>query len=264
MRHERGSIRAGGHQLETLWLRGASATAPTLVFLHEGLGCVEAWRDFPERLSGALGTNAFLYSRAGYGGSDACVLPRPLDYLEHEGRVVLPEVLAAAEINECILFGHSDGGSIALVYAGTHATSSLLGVVTEAAHVFNEDVCVQSADAVRERFLSGELRERLARYHGDNVDCAFWGWNEAWLDPGFLTMNLEAYLPAIHAPLLALQGVEDEYGTEAQIRAIVAGTGGGAESEMLSPCGHAPHRDAPDRVIERVSTFLREKLARSA
>lgn len=264
MRRERGWLYAGGHRLETLWLRGADSERTTFVFLHEGLGCVDAWRDFPERLCSELGVDAFLYSRAGYGNSDPCALPRPLDYLEQEARIVLPEVLVAAGIGECVLFGHSDGGSIALVYAGAHANPTLLGVITEAAHVFNESVCVRAAEGVRERFLAGDLRERLARYHGTNVDCAFWGWNRAWLDPGFLSMNLEGYLPAIRAPILALQGVDDEYGTEAQIRAIVAGAGALSESEMISGCGHAPHRDAPERVLERVSAYIRERLARPA
>lgn len=262
----RGSVVVDGTQLETLWLGPRADRTPTLVFLHEGLGCIDMWRDFPERLAAALGWGALVYSRAGYGDSDPCPLPRPLDYLEDEGLRVLPAVLAQAGVQRAVLVGHSDGGSIALVYAGARAASSqveILAVVTEAAHVFNEACCVAAAARVREEYQSGVLRERLARYHRGNVDCAFWGWNRAWLDPGFRAMNLEAYLPAVGVPCLVLQGADDEYGTPAQVEAIAHGLSGPVETHLLPASGHSPHRDQETLVLETMLAFVR-KYARTA
>ena len=260
----RGSVVIDGSRLETRWLGPEPGRAPTLVFLHEGLGCVEMWRDFPERLAAELGWGALLYSRAGYGHSDPCPLPRPLDYLEDEGRRVLPAVLAQTGVRRALLVGHSDGGSIALVYAGTPAVRGaveLLALITEAAHVFNEACCVAAAERVRDDYRTGALRGRLARYHGDNVDCAFWGWNGAWLNPGFLAMNLEAYLPAVEVPCLVLQGDRDDYGTPAQVAAIARGVSGPAETHLIPQCGHSPHRDRPDWVLEKMLDFTRRHAA---
>ena len=257
----RGSVDVDGSRLETLWLGPAAEEAPTLVFLHEGLGCLELWRDFPERLGAALGWGVLVYSRAGYGASDPCPLPRPLDYLEDEGLRVLPQVLAHCGVRRCALIGHSDGASIALVYAGARAAKSgieLLAVVTEAAHVFNEDICIGAAEQIRGDYRDGVLRERLAQYHGDNVDCAFWGWCNAWLDPDFRSMNLERYLPQVRVPCLVLQGAEDEYGTPAQIEAIVRGVSGPVESMLIPDCRHAPHRDQEQLVFDTMLAFLRK------
>ena len=249
-------ITAAGQRLEACWVGPGPETAPTLVFLHEGLGCVSTWRDFPERLAAATGMGALLFSRAGYGRSEPCALPRPLDYLEREALEVLPEVVAAAGLRHYHLVGHSDGGSIALVFAGADAQPGLRTVITEAAHVFNEEVCIGAASEVRGRYRSGELRERLARHHGDNVDCAFYGWNDAWLDPGFRAMNLEAYLPGVRVPCLVLQGLQDDYGTPAQVEAIARGVEGAAETWLVPDCGHAPHRDQPEAVLAAMERFL--------
>ena len=261
----RDNVLVDGIRLETVWLGPSAKDAPTLVFLHEGLGCVELWRDFPARLGAALDWGVLVYSRAGYGGSDPCPLPRPLDYLEDEGVRVLPQVLSRCGVRRCVLIGHSDGGSIALVHAGGRAASAeteVLALVTEAAHVFTEDVCVAAAARARQAYRTGDLRERLARYHGSNVDCAFWGWNAAWLDPGFRSMNLEAYLPGVRAPCLILQGADDEYGTPAQVKAIARGVSGPARTLLIPDCGHSPHRDQEGLVLATVLAFLREHAAR--
>ncbi len=245
-----------GRRLEMDWHGPGPDAAPTLVFLHEGLGCVGMWKGFPRQLAEATGCGALVYSRAGYGRSDPCDLPRPLRYMHDEGLSVLPEVLAAAGVRECILVGHSDGGSIALVYAGGTEAVPLRGVITEAAHVFCEDLSVRSITAAREAYLGGDLRAGLARYHGDNVECAFRGWNDAWLDPEFRHWNLEAYLPGVRVPVLALQGEDDAYGTRAQVEAIAGQVGGGAEVMLLTDCGHAPHRDQPGKTLAAMTRFV--------
>lgn len=245
-----------GTRLETRWAGPRPEHAPTLLFLHEGLGCATLWRDFPDRLAAVTGMGALVYSRAGYGKSDPCALPRPLDYLEREALEVLPEIIEAFGLSDYVLVGHSDGGSIALVFAGAERRPGLRGVITEAAHVFNEEICVRTAELVRERYQNGALRERLARHHGENVDCAFYGWNDAWLDPGFRAMNLERYLPGIQVPCFVTQGLEDDYGSAAQVDAIVAGVAGVVESWLIPECGHAPHRDQSENVLAGMQRFL--------
>jgi pimeloyl-ACP methyl ester carboxylesterase len=251
-----GWIRAGQKRLEVRRLGPDPESAPTLVFLHEGLGCASLWRDFPERLAAATGMGALVFSRAGYGRSDACELPRPLDYLEREALDVLPELVERAALRDYHLVGHSDGGSIALVFAGSAPRPGLGSVITEAAHVFNEEVCIASAHKIRERYVEGGLRERLKRHHGDNVDVAFYGWNDAWTDPAFLAMNLEAYLPEVRVPCLVTQGLDDAYGTPAQVDAIEEGVSGPVVSWLIPNCGHAPHRDQPGAVLEAMTRFL--------
>ena len=173
-------LSAGGGRLEAVWIGPGPDEAPTLVFLHEGLGCVDLWRDFPGRLVELTGCGALVYSRLGYGGSDPCPLPRPVDFMHHEAMEVLPDVIQLAGIRDYLLVGHSDGGSIALIYAGGHAQPGLMGVVSLAAHIFCEDLTRQSIRAARQRYLNGDLKSRLAAYHGENTDGAFWGWNDVW------------------------------------------------------------------------------------
>lgn len=241
-------------------MAASRAGAPTLVLLHEGLGCVRMWRDFPERLAQATGCGVFVYSRAGYGGSDAIELPRPLDYMEHEAQHVLPEVLAAAGLDAPVLFGHSDGGSIALLYASHAARNPALpacrGLILEAPHVFCEEVSVQSIARARDAYEHGDLRARLQRHHQVNVDVAFWGWNRAWLDPGFRAWNIERSLPGVRVPVLLIQGEEDEYGTAAQLRAIERGTAAPVETHLLAACGHAPHREKPEQTLSLSADFV--------
>lgn len=248
----------GGGGIEYLWWGPQPGAAPTLVFLHEGLGSAGLWRDFPETLAAATGCGALAYSRLGYGGSDPCPLPRPLTFMHEEALQGLPAVLDALGVRDCVLVGHSDGGSIALIHAGGAPVARLRGVVTEAAHVFCEPLSVRSIQAARERFLHGDLRVRLEKHHGANTDCAFWGWNDAWLHPEFVHWNIEEYLPAIRVPVLAIQGANDAYGTPAQLEAIARGTG--ARTLMLPGCAHAPHRDQPQRTLEAMRDFVREVL----
>ena len=228
---------------------------PTLVFLHEGLGCVELWRDFPERVAQATGCDTLVYSRIGYGRSDPVELPRPLTYMHHEGLEILPDVLDAAGIRQCVLIGHSDGASIAIIHAGGVRDPRVLALVLLAPHVFNEAICVASIEQAREAFWS-RLRDKLAVYHGDNVDCAFRGWNDAWLDPGFLDWNIEEYLAAIDVPVLVIQGRDDEYGTLDQVDAIARQCGGPVRTLLLEDCRHSPQRDRTEASLAAITTFV--------
>ncbi len=249
-----GFIENAGARLEFRRIDGA-ADRPTLVLLHEGLGCVAMWRDFPDRLSQATGAPVFLFSRAGYGGSSPVPPPRPATYMHREALDALPRVLRAAKIERAVLVGHSDGGSIALIYAGGVRWNKAVGIVTLAAHVFNEKVSVDSIAAAGEAYRTTDLRERLLRYHGENVDDAFWGWNRVWLSPEFWGWNIEEYLPRISVPVLAIQGWDDEYGTERQIDAIVGKVGARAEKLMLDRCRHSPHKDQPEATLDAVTRF---------
>ncbi|GAB3677486.1 alpha/beta fold hydrolase [Salinisphaera aquimarina] len=250
-------LQADGHRLEARWLGPGPADAPTLVFLHEGLGCLALWKDFPQRMVEATGCGALVYSRAGYGRSDAVTLPRPLTYMHHEAQAVLPAVLDAAGVQQAILVGHSDGGSIALINAGSVPDPRVQALILMAPHVFNEPICVAAIEQARAAYLEGGLRDGLARHHHNNVDNAFWGWNDAWLDPGFLDWNLEVFLPGVAIPTLLLQGGQDAYGTAAQIEAIEAQVAGPVESVWPDPCGHAAYRDQPETVIAASCGFLR-------
>ncbi len=233
--------------------------SPVLVFLHEGLGSAEQWRDFPARVGQATGLAALAYSRVGYGASSPVDLPRPLTYMQDEARDFLPRLLGVLAVERAILIGHSDGGSIALVHAALDAREGrrrVAGVVLEAPHVFVEDVSVSSIAKAREAYEKSDLREKLAKYHGTNVDGAFRGWNDAWLDPRFRTWNIEEYLPSISAPVLVIQGEDDPYGTRAQVDAIARQVSGPVETLMLPKCGHAPHRDQPEATERVIVAFV--------
>jgi pimeloyl-ACP methyl ester carboxylesterase len=250
---------ADGRRLEYAWHGPPPAEAPTLVFLHEGLGSVSAWRDFPVRLAQATRCGALVYSRAGYGASDPVPLPRPLRFMHDEARI-LPEVMDAAGVREAVLVGHSDGASIALVHAGSAPSARVRGLALEAPHVFCEDVTVRRIEAAAESYRAGDLRRALERHHGANVDVAFWGWNRAWLDPGFRAWNLEEFLPGIRVPVQLVQGEQDEYGTLRQLDAIEAGCAGPVRRLVLPRCGHAPHRDQPERTLAAMAAFVGETL----
>jgi pimeloyl-ACP methyl ester carboxylesterase len=245
--------RAG--RLEFLRHQCTDDNRPTLVFLHEGLGCVELWKDFPQRVAQATGCDTLVYSRVGYGRSDPVELPRPLTYMHREGLEILPDVLDATNIRHCILIGHSDGASIAIIHAGGVRDPRVLALVLLAPHVFNEPVCVASIRQAREAFPRG-LRDKLAVYHGDNVDCAFRGWNDAWLDPGFLDWNIEEYLPTIDVPVLVIQGRDDEYGTVNQVDAIAQQCGAPVRTLLLEACRHSPQRDQAEASLEAITTFV--------
>ena len=244
-------------ELEFAWVGPAGAAGTPLVFLHEGLGSVAMWKDFPQRLCDALGLRGLVYSRFGYGRST----PRPagerfpVDFMHREARVALPALLDALGIARARLFGHSDGGSIALLAAAA-LPARIASAIVVAPHCFVEPVSVESIAQAREAYLAHGLRERLAKYH-DDVDSAFWGWNDVWLDPAFRGWNIEAELDAVRCPVLAVQGEDDEYGTLEQIRAIRRRL---PKTRLLAlaKCGHSPHRDQPEALIAAAGEFLRE------
>jgi pimeloyl-ACP methyl ester carboxylesterase len=227
---------------------------PPIVLLHEGLGCIALWRDFPARLAAATGRCVFAYSRFGYGGSSPVTPPRPLDYMHREA-ALLPRVLAAAGIGPAVLLGHSDGASIAAIHAGCGPAVAPLGLVLLAPHFFVENLSIAGIERARAAYLGGELRRRLAKYHAD-VDGAFWGWNGAWLDPAFRDWRIDGFLPAIRAPMLVVQGSLDEYGTVEQLRAAERLSGGKVETLLIEGARHAPQVDAPEATLEAVRSFL--------
>jgi pimeloyl-ACP methyl ester carboxylesterase len=279
--------------LETAWWGPGPGEAPTLVLLHEGLGCVELWRDVPERLAAATGWGVFAYSRFGYGRSDLTTLPRPMAYMQQEAVTILPQVLHAAGIEQAVLVGHSDGGSIAAVYAGIGAMAGegrpptsddiaagkgmvdratpgrdttepahgrgrlphLIGLITVAAHFFVEEVNLASIRQIREAYETGDLRDRMARYHRD-VDVAFRGWNDAWLDPRFRDFDITGFLPGIRVPSLGLQGSDDPYGTDEQLRAFRANVSAPIEIELIPGARHAPHLEAKEHTLAVINRFI--------
>ncbi len=249
-------VTVAGHRLDCRPLIAAPADAPTLVFLHEGLGCQEQWRALPDRMASALGWGGLVYSRRGYGQSDPRPRPWPLTFLDDEARVALPALLDACGLGQVCLYGHSDGGTIALAFAAACPTR-VLAVVTEAAHVMVEDVTIAGLHAVRARFATSGLREALARYHGGRADEVFEGWSETWLNPAFRAWDLRPALAGVTCPVLAMQGADDEYGTPAQLEAIAAHVAGPVETWLIDGCGHAPHRERPDDVFARAMAFYR-------
>jgi pimeloyl-ACP methyl ester carboxylesterase len=245
--------------IEARWVAPERRHAPLVVFLHEGLGSVAMWKDFPQRLCDAAGVRGLVYSRPGYGRST----PRSTgeawapDFMHRQAFEVLPALLAAlgidAEREPPWLFGHSDGGSIALLHAARYP-ERVAGLVVLAPHILVEDVSVTSIAQAREAYLGTDLRERLARYH-DDPDSAFWGWNDIWLHPGFRAWSIADELGTITCPLLAVQGVDDEYGTLEQIRGIARRVPHTRLLE-LDDCAHSPHRDQPDALIDAVVEFM--------
>jgi pimeloyl-ACP methyl ester carboxylesterase len=243
--------RAAGHSLECEWIEGGE---PTLVFLHEGLGSIRQWRDFPARLARASGCRALLYNRYGYGDSDVLAEPRVgVRFMHDEALLALPELLAGLGIQTPVLVGHSDGASIALIHAG--AGHPVRGLALLAPHVFVEDICVRSIEQARRTFETGDLRERLGKYHRDPART-FHLWNDVWLDPAFRRWNIEEYLPGVRAPVLAIQGEDDEYGTMAQLDAIARQVQGPCELLKLARCGHSPQRDQPEATLAALVRFV--------
>jgi len=247
-----------GCRLEVLPV-GASDDAvgrAPIVFLHEGLGSTAMWRDWPQSVCQATGRAGWVYSRRGYGNSDPVADVRhagrlPPDYLHQEAWEVLPALLQALEVRSPVLLGHSDGASIALLYASRFSASACIAM---APHVMVEEVSIRSIEAAREAYLHGDLRHRLARFHAD-VDGAFWQWNDAWLSAAFRDFDIRQDCTRIVAPLLAIQGSDDPYGTLAQIEQIDL-PADRIERVELPGCGHSPHRDAPQETLRRIAAFL--------
>lgn len=228
--------------------------APTIVLLHEGLGCVELWRDFPRKLARNTGFGVLAYSRAGYGQSEPAELPRPLDYMKIEARNVLPRVLDAVGFRTGVLAGHSDGATIAAIYGGTVPDERVRGLVLMAPHFFAEQIGLEEISKAKLAFETSGLRDKMAKYHRD-PDNAFRGWNESWLHPEFRNWNVEDVVDTIQVPVLAIQGLEDQYGTLAQIDAIVQRCPTRVETVILDDCQHSPHLEQPERVVSVISDF---------
>jgi pimeloyl-ACP methyl ester carboxylesterase len=245
-------VSVGGRSLEYQRI-AASADNPTLVFLHEGLGSISQWRDFPARIVAGTGLPAIVYARYGHGQSDVVQQPHRTDFMHREALESLPEFLRQLGIARPILIGHSDGASIALIYAG--AGYPLQALVAMAPHVFVEDISIESIAAVKRAFETTDLPRRLARHHRD-ASKTFYGWNHVWLAPAFRSWNIEGCLPAIKCPLLVIQGYGDKYGTMAQVDAIERQAGGPVEILKLEHCGHSPHQDQPEIVVKAIVEFV--------
>jgi pimeloyl-ACP methyl ester carboxylesterase len=251
---------AVGQHLEYRWIGPRPEDAPTIVFLHEGLGCVGMWRDFPDRMAVATGCGALVYSRIGYGKSDPVRGPRSIRFMHNEAFSVLPAVIERFKLKAVVLFGHSDGASIAVVYAGARPRSTR-ALVLEAPHVFVEPACIESTRRIAKKYERTRLRKRLTRHHGRNTDSMFRTWTDVWLRPEFRQWNIEEYLPAIKCPTLVVQGADDQYGTLRQLGAVVTQVGGPVQSLVLARCGHSPHSERPDEVLDTAVRFVRKALA---
>lgn len=284
------SVVAGGVRHE---LRRIAGAQPTLVFLHEGLGSTSMWRDFPDQVAARLGAGALVYTRRGYGGSGPVALPRQARYMHEEAYQFLPSILEAIGLDDVVLIGHSDGASIALLYAAhaaCHGAVRVRGVVAIAPHVMVEDLTVASIQAARESYETADLRSRLARHHGENVDMAFRGWNDVWLSPEFRAWNIESEIAGIRAPILLVQGDHDPYGTLAQLDAVERAVRSSVHSLespregaaqafparhvdlpesrptprvahvdrlVMAGCGHSPFRDRPEETADAIAGFVR-------
>lgn len=245
-----------GHWLEAVRIEGSDLNLPTIVMLHEGLGSIAHWKDFPSRLAGKTGAAVFVYSRYGHGGSDALTGPRAVSYMHYEAQIVLPEILRKAGIERPVLLGQSDGASIAILFAGLFPDVPA-GLILEAPHVFVEDISLSSIAQARMRYNETDMRQRLGRYHA-NVDSLFRGWNDIWLDPEFRSWNMESSLDLIRCSVLMLQGAQDEYGTTKQIEAIQRRIPS-ASAIILEDCRHAPHRDCCEATLSAIAQFLRTR-----
>lgn len=255
----KGFLTIGDSQLEYRMIGPMPDAAPTIVMLHEGLGSADLWGAFPERLQQATGVGVFISSRAGYGASTPTPLPRPLDYMHREALDVLPRVLDVIGFRRGLLVGHSDGGSIAAIYAGGIQDHRVRGVTMIAPHFVVEDVSVDAIAAAKLAYEQGDLKTRLARWHG-NVDNAFRGWNDAWLDPAFRDWDISDYLAYIRVPVQIVQGEDDQYGTVRQIEIAEAECYCPVDVAMIPGAGHSPHREAADTTLKAVADFANRLL----
>lgn len=255
------AVTADGHRLAVRRLLpdGATPQGPWLVFLHEGLGSIAQWREVPALLARRLALPALVYDRWGFGGSEPLVLPRPDDFLEREAERALPAVLAASGIERPILVGHSDGATIALLFAAAFPERPL-AVVSEAAHVFLEAVSRAGIREAEVAWAAGGLRQGLQRYHGAKAEAVFRGWAETWQRPAFDGWTMLDRLPSIRCPVLALQGADDHYGTPDQLEAIAAGCAGPCETRLLPDCAHVPHHEARQATLAAIEAFLKPLL----
>jgi pimeloyl-ACP methyl ester carboxylesterase len=248
-------IDVGGRRLEYVWHGPGPGEAPTLVFLHEGLGSVSLWRDFPKTLAERTGLGALVYSRLGHGHSGPLQGPRTASFMHEEAQVVLPSLLDAMSVVRPLFVGHSDGGSIALIYAGSNL-GPVAGLLLEAPHVFVEDLTVSSIARLGELYDSSDFATRLQRHHGANTELTFREWCDVWLAPEFRGWNIEEYLPNISASIFVVQGLDDEYGTTRQVTTIAQKSAGSVATLLLPDCRHSPHIDRSNEVLDAMATFI--------
>jgi pimeloyl-ACP methyl ester carboxylesterase len=254
-----GFLHIGASDLEYRMIGPMPADAPTIVMLHEGLGSAKLWGEFPDRLQQATGAGVFVYSRGGYGASSPVPLPRPLDYMSIEALEILPVLLDRIGFCRGLLLGHSDGASIAAVYAGGTGDHRVRGVVMIAPHFIVEDVSVNSIAEIKRVYETTDLKARLARWHGD-VDNAFYGWNDAWLDPKFRKWDISEYLAYIRVPVAILQGADDQYGTIRQIEIAREECYCPVDVTIVPHAGHSPHREAPEVTLNSITEFAKRIL----
>ncbi len=254
-----GFLTIGASDLEYRMIGPAPGDAPTIVMLHEGLGSAGLWGDFPEKLQAATGAGVFVYSRAGYGASTPAKLPRPLDYMHTEALDVLPKLLDQIGFRRGLLLGHSDGASIAAIYAGAHQDHRVQGIAMIAPHFIVEDISVTSIAEIKKAYETTDLKAKLARWHKD-VDNAFYGWNAAWLDPKFRDWDISEYLAYIRVPVAILQGADDQYGTIRQVEIAQQECYCPVDVTVLPGAGHSPHREAPGATLNAISEFARAVL----
>jgi pimeloyl-ACP methyl ester carboxylesterase len=249
-----GTLRIGASDLEYRMIGPASDDAPTIVMLHEGLGSAGLWGDFPDKLQAATGAGVLAYSRAGYGASSPVKLPRPLDYMHVEALQVLPMLLDAIGFRRGLLVGHSDGASIAAIYAGGVQDHRIRGLALIAPHFVVEDISVISIAEIRQTYQTSDLRSKLERWHKD-VDNAFYGWNDAWLDAKFRDWDIGEYLAYIRVPVAILQGADDQYGTIRQVEIAQQECYCPVDVTIIPGAGHSPHREAPGATLETIAEF---------
>jgi pimeloyl-ACP methyl ester carboxylesterase len=254
-------VTAGGYRLHLRRIEGERPGMPTLVFLHDGLGTIAVWDDVPEALCRATACPGVIYERPGYGASDPRALPWPADVLEEEAEMVLPALLDALRIERPVLIGHSDGGTIALLYAAAFP-GRVRAVITLAAHVVLDELTSAGVAALERSWREGNLRSELERVHGPGAEILFRGWSGLWLDPARRAWSIIDRLPRITCPVLAIQGADDEYGLPAQLEAIVAGVAGPAGRVLIPNCAHDPHHQARALVLERIAAFVRSLSSR--
>lgn len=250
-----GFLTVNGKALEYACFGPAPNTAPTIIMLHEGLGCVALWRDFPERLAAETGLGVVAYSRAGYGQSDPTDLPRSLDYMTHEAIDVLPQIVDVLGIEKAVLLGHSDGATIATIYAGSVEDFRIRGLIVMAPHYFTEAMGLKEIAKAKVAFETADLGGKLAKYHKD-PNTAFYGWNDSWLHPEFRKWNVAESIDYLRIPTLAIQGVGDQYGTVAQIQELEDRSYAPVDVVMLENCKHAPFVDQPNAVLANVTDFV--------
>lgn len=255
-------LKLNSQKIEIQWHKKGEKNQPTLIFLHEGLGCTRMWKNFPENLSRNTGCPALVFSRFGYGRSDPCPLPWKINFMHKEALRILPDIIKKAGIKNYILVGHSDGGSIGIIFSGsTHEkglyAKGLKGLITLAAHVFCEQKTVKSIRQAKIHYGQQNLKQRLEKYHGENTENAFRGWNNVWLAPHFINWNIEKYLSRIDIPMLAIQGKDDQYGTIKQIESIKHHVKH-VKPYLVDDCGHSPHIEQQKIVLNVMARFIHQ------